>query len=535
MDILKALVPEGIEHNIGTVDTEDGLVFSAADLGKVLGMSDIAAIIADFDDDEKHVKTIDAGDEIREDVFLTEDGVFQLLMSSGQPNAKFFQKWVSNVIKSVNDTGSYELASRDDNPEGRLQSVLRQGTAEQKDIAAQARHTALLSVFGHRKSVVYFGRFNHDGISDLIKIGCTQDLRESMSGLKKTFVDFKISEVFECSRYRQFKTFLTKLREILPFRFDGEINGHISNEVFRMSEDELIPIIQIAKENHLKFRDSVSVETEIARRNVSLEERRSDIARRELALAEARMENARREMAEIERASTPVFEDERRYTQARGPKIQRYSEDGRELIRTYAGHTEASRDVTLDRPIPPLIRNHAHARTVYKGFRWAELDRDLPDDTIQDIGETVESKTVRKGMVAMIDIDKTRIMQVFCDKKEASSKRKVTPSAITKACQLQTMSSGHFWQMWHDCDEKFRTEYHENGGVLPAAREQNTHQKIHRVDPISGSHLVTFESVADCIKEMKFSRHTLKEAIETERILKGSRWKYAPISNESDA
>ena len=58
MEILKAFVFEGIEHKIRTVNTDDGIIFSAADLGKVLGMVNIRTTLANFDDDQKHVLLI---------------------------------------------------------------------------------------------------------------------------------------------------------------------------------------------------------------------------------------------------------------------------------------------------------------------------------------------------------------------------------------------------------------------------------------------------------------------------------------------
>ena len=62
-------------------------------------------------------------------------------------------------------------------------------------------------------------------------------------------------------------------------------------------------------------------------------------------------------------------------------------------------------------------------KTIYKSFRWATLTRDQDDSTIQDIGDTIESKTIQKCLVAMLNMAKTQIVQVFCDQKEAAENR----------------------------------------------------------------------------------------------------------------
>lgn len=103
---------------------------------------------------------------------------------------------------------------------------------------------------------------------------------------------------------------------------------------------------------------------------------------------------------------------------------------------------------------PCQIKQAIKANHVYKGFRWAFLERHLPDTTVQDIGETVQSQTIKKGFVAMLDLKKSKIVSVFCDQKEAGQDRGFRGCApISKAIQKGTQSGGHYFMMWHDCDE----------------------------------------------------------------------------------
>ena len=219
-----------------------------------------------------------------------------------------------------------------------------------------------------------------------------------------------------------------------------------------------------------------------------------------------------------------IYFDERKYTQARGEKVQRYSPDGRILLATYSGHAEAGRDATIDAPIPSGIKLAAKSKTIYKGFRWASLARSKADETVQDIGLTVESSTVQKGFVAMLNLAKTRIENVFCDQKAASENRHFSNgAAICKAIKEGTQSGGHFFSMWKDCPEDLQEDY-LGRSKLPEKRALKGIQKIVKKHPLTGGEIQTYLSVSDVIRDMRFSRKCLYEALDHGGIVKGFQW-----------
>lgn len=59
------------------------------------------------DEDEKLTHTIYASGQNREMWFLTEDGVYEVLMQSRKPIAKEFKKKVKEILKSIRKTGGY--------------------------------------------------------------------------------------------------------------------------------------------------------------------------------------------------------------------------------------------------------------------------------------------------------------------------------------------------------------------------------------------------------------------------------------------
>ena len=87
-------------HKVRIVRDENDTLFRAVDVGKFLSISNIYNSIRDFDEDE--VSRNGRG------VFLTEEGVFRLVMRSDKPMAKIFKKYVFDVIKIIRKSGKYK-------------------------------------------------------------------------------------------------------------------------------------------------------------------------------------------------------------------------------------------------------------------------------------------------------------------------------------------------------------------------------------------------------------------------------------------
>lgn len=60
------------------------------------------------DDDEKRTITISySGNMTTNQLFLTEDGVYEVLMQSRKPIAKMFKKEVKKILKQIRLTGMF--------------------------------------------------------------------------------------------------------------------------------------------------------------------------------------------------------------------------------------------------------------------------------------------------------------------------------------------------------------------------------------------------------------------------------------------
>lgn len=211
----------------------------------------------------------------------------------------------------------------------------------------------------------------------------------------------------------------------------------------------------------------------------------------------------------------------------RGNKIQKYSETG-ELLKTYIGIREATRQESIS---DTTLKNAIQNKTIYCGYRWMYLDRSLPDDTVQDIGESIKVNTPKNAFVAMLDIDKTRIVAVYQNQKSAAIARKLkSSSAIYQSIMKGNLSSGHYFKYYEDCTDDLKRDFLNSGGILPEMHI-NRGVSVKQVHHITGEIIKEYPSILDVQKHFQISSKCIKKAIETGEIVKGFRWKTSVDNN----
>lgn len=90
---------------VRTVVVNDEPMFCLIDICKALEMSNPTMVAQRLDDDER--TKLDLGRQ-GETNFITESGLYAVILRSDKPNAKKFRKWVtSEVLPTIRKTGSY--------------------------------------------------------------------------------------------------------------------------------------------------------------------------------------------------------------------------------------------------------------------------------------------------------------------------------------------------------------------------------------------------------------------------------------------
>ena len=562
MSILEAFIVNGTHYDVNIVwEDEDEPLFRATDIGKILGIKNINDSIGHFPIEYKGSATVYTLGGAQEATFLTELGLYKVLMTSRKPIAETFQRWVAVVIKTIRKTGKYELKLMKENMQNqeksfkeRMDIALKHEAHKIRMIEYKAKHDSLMDQY-RNKPVVYFAYVtlpyeeendeNNEENKDIkeikkfnIKIGSTKDIGSRIKTHLENFENFYLFNVVESAMNEPFEHFLHGHAKIKPFRnkdftYVEKSSGRVrhSHEIFTVDFKTCKTIVEIAKRNLTKFSNE-PISEHLIEQSLCIEELKSSIAKIEYKI-ENKNKTIQTEKELVSFSTKPVKyaidikEDARRVTVNRGNKIQIYDPATQKLVHTFNCLMSCTRDNEFFHSCSkPMIKRSLETHQVYKGYVWMDLDRDKADDFVQPFPtDTVHhTKTIKIGYLAMLSLDKTKIVNVYPDHKSAALDRNLkSNAAISKALTKGTQSRGHYFQMWDDCDPELKREYLENHQLPEKAKRVNG-IVIQQVMPATHEVVKTFVCVEDVLRDFQMSRDTLNKAIDGGYVWKGYRW-----------
>lgn len=119
---------------IRTITKDNEPMFCLMDICKALDMKNPTMVASRLEDDE--VTKFDLGSKRGETNFVTESGLYAVILRSDKPNAKKFRKWVtSEVLPSIRKNGGYIANQEQMTPEQIVANALivAQNIISQKD------------------------------------------------------------------------------------------------------------------------------------------------------------------------------------------------------------------------------------------------------------------------------------------------------------------------------------------------------------------------------------------------------------------
>lgn len=119
--------------------TADEPLFVAKDIAEWIeyDLSSVNKMLDKIDEDEKLVGTLFRSGQNREVWFLTENGLYEVLMQSRKPLAKEFKKKVKEILKSIRKHGLYAVDDLLDNPDMAIAAL--QKLKEERQLRLQAQ------------------------------------------------------------------------------------------------------------------------------------------------------------------------------------------------------------------------------------------------------------------------------------------------------------------------------------------------------------------------------------------------------------
>ena len=202
-----------------------------------------------------------------------------------------------------------------------------------------------------------------------------------------------------------------------------------------------------------------------------------------------------------------------------GPRLQKINPETLELIKVYETVSEAMKENTNIKR--PSINKAVVENTIYCGFRWLLVDRELDSNIIHNISPTKQTKAQNLGYIAQINKDQTEIVNVFLDRKTAAHFNGYESiSALDIPVKKFALSQGYYFKIYDDCDVTLRENFEEKINGTPLLYKNGVGQY-----DLQNNLIREFSSKYDCLKTLLISDKTLAKALDKEKQYNGFYYK----------
>lgn len=190
-----------------------------------------------------------------------------------------------------------------------------------------------------------------------------------------------------------------------------------------------------------------------------------------------------------------------------GNRIQKINPDNSNLVKYYETISEVIKeDATIKRT---GLSNAIKANTIYKGFRWMEISRDLDPKIIVNYQPTKETKKQNVGWIAKLNKEQTSILNVYLDRKVASSANGYkSHSALDNPIKNKKETKGNYYMLYYECDKKLIADFEKSNGkvflYLTGIGQYDTSNNLVNI----------FSSKYDCARANNMADRTLNKILD---------------------
>lgn len=529
MDIIKAFNTNNLHTEVVIKGTKTDPLFRASDIGIILEINNIRMSIIDFDESEKRaVSSTDSTGRMQEVTFLTEKGLYKVLFRSRKPIAQRFQNWVCEVIKEIRINGLYELQKELEQTKNEMSVIETTKNKEMEDKLIKQKELDnekfLLKQFNNAGNMVYIIKVKtYENGSYVVKIG------ESRIGImgrynehKSKYEECTLLDCFCVNKSKDFEYFLHSHSIIKPNIVKNLPNHDSENELFLIGGNLTYKILsKIVNDNidnynykvnellleieNLKFKNQEQ-NTNTGNDNELLKE---IIHTNKILLSKVNsLEQTNKEIlsklnSQQEKKIVTGFNQQ---LPNLGPRLQKINPETLQLIKVYESVTEAMNESkNIKRP---SVMKAITDNTIYCGFRWLLVERNLDPNVIHEIKPTKETKVQNLGYIAQLDKEKTKIVNVYIDRKTAAHFNGYTSSAaLDNPVKNNSLANGFYYMLYNNCDDELTSKFEEINGA-PILYKNGVGQY-----DTNNNLIKEFECKYDCIKSLAISDKTLTKAL----------------------
>lgn len=189
-----------------------------------------------------------------------------------------------------------------------------------------------------------------------------------------------------------------------------------------------------------------------------------------------------------------------------GPRLQQINPDTLTINKIYESVAECLKETNFVIKRPSIVKA-VDENTIYHGYRWNFVDRELDPNIIHNLQPTKITRIQNTGYVAKLNNDKTKILAVYLDRKTTCDYNKYTPTALDNPIKNTTLYHNYYYMFYDTCEDILKQEF--NGGNEPILYKNGIGQ-YNTNNELVGEFICKY----DCIKQLKMSGKTLIKALD---------------------
>ena len=203
-----------------------------------------------------------------------------------------------------------------------------------------------------------------------------------------------------------------------------------------------------------------------------------------------------------------------------GPRLQQINPDTLTIIKV---HDTIAECIKI---IPKLKRSSLNKaiieNTVYQGYRWLSIDRDLDSTKIHNIEKTKITRIQNVGYIAKLNKEKTEILNVYLDRKVACIENEYkSDAALDTPVKNKTLTKEHYYLLYGECDNNLKEDFIKKNKGEPILYKNGIGQYNDKNILIK-----EFVSKYDCEKILGIGDKSLKKALDNNVAYNGNSFKY---------
>lgn len=213
----------------------------------MLGIKNIRDTIKDYSITQSCVVLTDTGFGSKEVNYLTEQGLYKVLMKSRKPIAEKFQDWVCQVIEEIRNTGEYK---------------------SNKEVEQKTKNTVFIDQF-QNKPILYLGMVEYQEEQQIVKYGYTQDIKSTLKRHQESYGEnFHYMHALECKEHYNLENQIQKHND-LTSRHVKKYNDRDRQELLRLDKNFNVKNLM---ELVVKLKDEMENDTTLRLREIELKQ-----------------------------------------------------------------------------------------------------------------------------------------------------------------------------------------------------------------------------------------------------------------------